>query len=208
MGSQRLIVTLVTGLAPESGARSESYAYQLLCGIEDLKAASAEDRAVAHWSGLFAREISVSLRSLRLQFGIVTQESYVFGSSIRDNIALAAPSITQDDVIRAARLACIDEDIQAMTMRYATVLTEGRASLSGCQRQRLVLARALAHRPSVFLLDEATSALYTVTETAVYRNLASLDSTVIVIAHRLSTITRADLIVVITAKARRAVNPR
>ena len=90
----------------------------------------------------------------------------------------------------------IDEDIQAMAMGYATVLTEGGASLSGGQRQRLVLARALAHRPSVFLLDEATSALDTVTETAVYRNLASLDSTVIVIAHRLSTITRADLIVV------------
>jgi ABC-type bacteriocin/lantibiotic exporter with double-glycine peptidase domain len=99
-------------------------------------------------------------------------------------------------VARAARLACIDEDIQAMAMGYATVLTEGGASLSGGQRQRLVLARALARRPSVFLLDEATSALDTVTETAVYRNLASLESTVIVIAHRLSTITRADLIVV------------
>jgi ABC-type bacteriocin/lantibiotic exporter with double-glycine peptidase domain len=84
-----------------------------------------------------------------------------------------------------------------MAMGYATVLTEGGASLSGGQRQRLVLARALARRPSVFLLDEATSALDTVTETAVYRNLASLESTVIVIAHRLSTITRADLIVVI-----------
>jgi ATP-binding cassette, subfamily B, bacterial len=81
-------------------------------------------------------------------------------------------------------------------MGYATVLVEGGASLSGGQRQRLVLARALAHRPSVLLLDEATSALDTVTEAAVYRNLASLDSTAIVIAHRLSTITRADMIVV------------
>ena len=130
------------------------------------------------------------------QLGIVTQESYVFGTSVRDNIALAAPGIPQDDVARAARMACIDEDIQGMAMGYATVLVEGGASLSGGQRQRLVLARALARRPSVFLLDEATSALDTVTEAAVYRNLASLGSTVIVIAHRLSTITRADMIVV------------
>jgi ABC-type bacteriocin/lantibiotic exporter with double-glycine peptidase domain len=138
----------------------------------------------------------LEVRSLRRQLGIVTQESYVFGTSVRDNIALTAPGITAGDVARAARLACVDEDIQAMAMGYATVLVEGGASLSGGQRQRLVLARALAHRPSILLLDEATSALDTVTEAAVYRNLASLDSTAIVIAHRLSTITRADMIVV------------
>jgi ATP-binding cassette subfamily B protein len=138
----------------------------------------------------------LEVRSLRRQLGIVTQESYVFGTSVRENIALAAPGLAQDEVTRAARLACIDEDIQAMAMGYATVLVEGGASLSGGQRQRLVLARALAHRPSVFLLDEATSALDTITEAAVYRNLASLGSTVIVIAHRLSTITRADTIMV------------
>jgi ATP-binding cassette subfamily B protein len=138
----------------------------------------------------------LEVRSVRRQLGIVTQESYVFGTSVRDNIALTAPGIAQPDVARAARLACIDEDILAMAMGYATVLVEGGASLSGGQRQRLVLARALAHRPSVLLLDEATSALDTVTEAAVYRNLASLDSTAIVIAHRLSTITRADMIVV------------
>jgi ATP-binding cassette, subfamily B, bacterial len=138
----------------------------------------------------------LEVRSLRRQLGIVTQESYVFGTSVRDNIALAAPGIDAGDVARAARLACIDDDIQAMATGYATVLVEGGASLSGGQRQRLVLARALAHRPSILLLDEATSALDTVTEAAVYRNLATLDSTAIVIAHRLSTITRADMIVV------------
>ena len=138
----------------------------------------------------------LEVRSVRRQLGIVTQESYVFGTSIRDNIALAAPGAAQCDVVRAARLACIDEDIQGMTMGYETVLVEGGASLSGGQRQRLVLARALAGQPSVFLLDEATSALDTVTEAAVYRSLARMDGTVIVIAHRLSTITRADMIVV------------
>ena len=350
----------------EAQARSESYAYQLLAGIEDLKAAGAEDRAVGHWSGLFAREIEVALgrgrlsalvdsvtaalqlasplallaagavlvlqgklslgamlgltvlgagfleplallvttglevqllgsymarindvldtpkeqqgravrpawlsghiraegvsfrysshaplavdgvsaqiqpgqlvaivgrsgsgkstlarlllglyepeagsvrydgtdlrefeaRSVRRQLGIVTQGSYVFGTSVRDNIALNAPGLALDDVVRAARLACIDQDIDAMTMGYATVLVEGGASLSGGQRQRLVLARALAHRPSILLLDEATSALDAVTEAAVYRNLASLGCTCIVVAHRLSTITRAETILV------------
>ncbi len=138
----------------------------------------------------------LEVRSVRRQLGIVTQEAYVFGTSVRDNIALGAPDLTQDEVARAARLACLDEDIEAMAMGYATVLVEGGASLSGGQRQRLVLARALARRPAVFLLDEATSALDTITEAAVYRNLADLGSTVIVIAHRLSTITQADMIVV------------
>ena len=129
----------------------------------------------------------------------MTQGSYVFGTSIRDNIALSAPGLAQDDVVRAARLACIDQDIDAMTLGYATVLVEGGASLSGGQRQRVVLARALAHRPSILLLDEATSALDAVTEAAVYQNLASLGSTCIVIAHRLSTVSRADTIVVMDA---------
>ena len=135
--------------------------------------------------------------SLRRQLGIVTQESFVFGTSIQDNIALAGRDLSQHDVARAARLACIDEDIQAMAMGYATVLVEGGASLSGGQRQRLVLARALASRRRCFSWTRPPARWNTVTEAAVYQNLASLNSTVIVIAHRLSTITRADMIVVI-----------
>jgi ATP-binding cassette, subfamily B, bacterial len=99
-------------------------------------------------------------------------------------------------VVRAARLACIDRDIDTMIMGYATVLGEGGSSLSGEQRQRLILARALANRPSILLLDEATSALDAVTEAAVYQNLSGIGSTCVVIAHRLSTVSRADTIVV------------
>jgi ATP-binding cassette subfamily B protein len=135
-------------------------------------------------------------RSVRTQLGIVTQRPYLFGTSIRENIALTDPSLDLDAVIRAAKLACIDEDIAAMAMAYETILVDGGASLSGGQRQRIALARALVHSPSILLLDEATSELDALTERAVYDNIAELGCTAIVIAHRLSTIAGADLILV------------
>ena len=138
----------------------------------------------------------LDVRSVRRQLGIVTQQPYVFGSSIRENIALADPGLPLDAVIGAARQACIHDDIRAMPMGYDTVLTDGGASLSGGQRQRIALARALVTRPSVLLLDEATSDLDTVTEQQVYENLAEIAATTIVIAHRLSTLRNADLILV------------
>ena len=126
----------------------------------------------------------------------MVQHPYVFGSSIRQNIALTAPDLPLDRVVEAARLACIDTEIEAMPLGYDTPLHDGGASLSGGQRQRIALARALAGRPAILLLDEATSELDTVTEQMVYHNLAALSATTIVIAHRLSTIRNADLIVV------------
>jgi ATP-binding cassette, subfamily B, bacterial len=135
-------------------------------------------------------------RSVRSQLGIVTQRPYLFGTSIRDNIALTDPSLDLDAVVRAAKLACIDDDIAAMRMAYETIMVDGGASLSGGQRQRVALARALAHSPSILLLDEATSELDALAERAVYNNIAGLGCTAIVIAHRLSTIAGADLILV------------
>jgi ABC-type methionine transport system ATPase subunit len=143
--------------------------------------------------------LELEARSVRTQLGIVTQRPYLFGTSIRDNIALTDPSLGLDAVIRAGKLACIDEDIAAMAMGYETLLFDGGASLSGGQRQRIALARALAHSPSILLLDEATSELDALTERAVYENIADLGCTAIVIAHRLSTIAGADLIVVMEA---------
>ena len=134
--------------------------------------------------------------SVRRQLGIVTQRPYLFGSSIRQNIALTNPELPLEAVIEAARIACIHDDIVAMPMGYDTQLHDGGASVSGGQRQRIALARALAHRPSILLLDEATSELDTVTEQNVYANLEAISSTIIVIAHRLSTIRNADLILV------------
>lgn len=138
----------------------------------------------------------LDLRSVRGQLGVVPQHPYLFGVSIRANIALADPALPLSRVVEAARQAHIHEDIQTMTLAYETLLADGGASLSGGQRQRLALARALVTRPAILLLDEATSALDAITETAIQRELAQLRCTRIVVAHRLSTIRSADLILV------------
>jgi len=134
--------------------------------------------------------------SVRRQVGIVTQSPYLFGASIRENIALTDPDLPLDAITEAARIACVHDDIAAMPMGYDTKLHDGGASISGGQRQRIALARALVHQPSIVLLDEATSELDTVTERQIYRNLEALSATTVVIAHRLSTVRNADLILV------------
>jgi len=136
-------------------------------------------------------------RTLRLQVGVVLQESLVFSGSIRKNIAFNDPDLSLDEVVRAAKLAAIHDDILQMPMGYETLVAEGGSGLSGGQRQRLSLARALARRPAMLLLDEATSHLDVVTERIVDRNLSRLSATRIVIAHRLSTIRNAHQILVL-----------
>ncbi|MDQ4032085.1 MAG: peptidase domain-containing ABC transporter [Actinomycetota bacterium] len=141
----------------------------------------------------------LEVHSLRRQLGIVTQRPYLFGSTIRENIALTDPAIPFEAVVEAAKLACIHDDIAAMPMGYDTLLLDGGASLSGGQQQRIALARAFVHRPAILLLDEATSDLDSVTERMVLSHLDSLGCTTIVIAHRLSTIRNADHILVMEA---------
>lgn len=140
---------------------------------------------------------TLDLRSVRSQLGIVTQDTQLFGGTVRQNIALADPQMGLDRVIQAAKLACIHDDIIAMPMGYETILADRGLSLSGGQRQRLALARALSCRPAILVLDEATSHLDAVTEKLVNDNLASLSCTRVVIAHRLSTIRDADLILIL-----------
>jgi ATP-binding cassette, subfamily B, bacterial len=138
----------------------------------------------------------IDYRTLRSQFGVMLQESFLFNNSIRQNITFNAPRRSLDEVIAAARMAEVHDDIMEMPMGYETLLAEGGASLSGGQRQRLELARALVNQPAILLLDEATSHLDAVTEQLVDQHLNDLSCTRIVIAHRLSTIQNADLILV------------
>jgi ATP-binding cassette subfamily B protein len=139
----------------------------------------------------------LNYREVRAQFGVVMQDVGVFSGSIRENISMGIPGITLDEVIQAAVLADLHNDIIQMPMDYETQVSEGGSSLSGGQRQRLALARALVRCPSVLLLDEATSSLDVVTEQRVEANLRRLPCAQIIIAHRLSTIRNADMILAV-----------
>ncbi len=138
----------------------------------------------------------LDLRSVRSQIGVVPQHPYLFGASVRANIAIGFHDFPLVRVVEAAGQARIHDEIAAMPLGYETPLAEGGTSISGGQRQRIAIARALIHRPAILLLDEATSALDTVTEEEIHRELSALRCTRIVIAHRLSTIRNADLILV------------
>jgi ABC-type bacteriocin/lantibiotic exporter with double-glycine peptidase domain len=133
------------------------------------------------------------LSSVRAQIGSVMQDARLFTGKIRDNIA-GDEATPLEEVVAAARLAEIHDDVERMAMGYDTVLAEAGANLSGGQRQRLVLAKALVHDRPIIVLDEATSNLDAVAEARIQRNLQRLRGTRVVVAHRLSTVRNADRI--------------
>ncbi len=140
---------------------------------------------------------TLDLRSLRRHIGAVMQNGKLFQGDIFSNIVISAPWLTLDDAWESARLAGIEADIKDMPMGMHTVITEGSGGVSGGQKQRLMIARAIAPRPSILMFDEATSALDNITQKQISDSLDSLKSTRIVIAHRLSTIKNCDRIIVI-----------
>jgi ATP-binding cassette, subfamily B, bacterial HlyB/CyaB len=136
---------------------------------------------------------------LRRQVGMVLQENFLFSRSVRDNIALADPSIPIERVIEAAKLAGAHEFILELPEGYDTLVGEHGCTLSGGQRQRLAIARALVRDPRILIFDEATSALDYESEAIIQRNLAQIcrGRTVFIIAHRLSTVRPAHAIIVL-----------
>jgi ATP-binding cassette subfamily B protein len=142
---------------------------------------------------------SISLHSLRSQIGVVDQDTFLFGGTIRENISIAHPEATLEEIIEAAQLAGADEFIKRMAMGYETQIGEGGGMLSGGQRQRLAIARALLGSPRLLILDEATSHLDAESERIIQNNLKTIlkGRTSFIIAHRLSTVRHADLILVL-----------
>ncbi|WP_285291274.1 ABC transporter ATP-binding protein [Arthrobacter sp. ISL-69] len=138
---------------------------------------------------------------LRSRLGMVLQDTWLFGGSIRDNIAYGRPSATESEILEAARATYVDRFVHSLPEGYDTVLEDEGSNVSAGEKQLLTIARAFLARPSVLILDEATSSVDTRTEVLVQKAMRALrsDRTSFVIAHRLSTIRDADLILVMEA---------
>lgn len=141
----------------------------------------------------------LTLESLRSQIGLVSQDVYLFGGSIKDNIAYGKPDATMDEIVDAAKKANIHDFIMELPDKYDTFVGERGSRLSGGQKQRISIARVFLKNPPVLILDEATSALDNESERFIQKSLEELakDRTTITIAHRLSTIRNADEILVV-----------
>ena len=162
---------------------------RLLLGFE------SPDKGAIYYDGVDMA--GLDLRSLRRRIGTVTQDGSLFQGDIYSNIVITAPHLTLEDAWKAAEIADIADDIRAMPMGMQTIISEGQGGISGGQRQRLMIARAVAPKPRILIFDEATSALDNRTQKQVSEALDSLKCTRIVIAHRLSTIKNCDRILVL-----------
>ena len=162
---------------------------RLLLGFE------TPEKGAIYYDGVDMSKLD--LRSLRRRIGAVTQNGSLFQGDIYSNIVISAPHLSLDEAWEAAELAGIADDIKAMPMGMQTIISEGQGGISGGQKQRLMIARAVAPKPRILMFDEATSALDNKTQKQVSEALDRLKCTRIVIAHRLSTIKNCDRILVL-----------
>lgn len=140
---------------------------------------------------------AIDARSIRRKIGTVMQDGKMFSGDVYSNIVISAPWLTLDDAWEAAEMAGMADDIRLMPMGMNTLISEGSGGISGGQRQRLMIARAIAPKPKILMFDEATSALDNITQKKVSDSLDQLKCTRIVIAHRLSTIRHCDRIILL-----------
>ncbi|MBI4533001.1 MAG: ATP-binding cassette domain-containing protein, partial [Candidatus Melainabacteria bacterium] len=140
-----------------------------------------------------------SLADLRRNIGVVSQHEYLFRGTVRENLSLYKPEATLDEIIEAATIAGIHDFVLSLPMGYETPLSEGGFNVSGGQRQRLAIARAILHKPRILIFDEATSALDSESERRIQSSMETIrrGRTMFVVAHRLSTVRDADMIFVI-----------
>jgi ATP-binding cassette subfamily B protein len=138
---------------------------------------------------------------LRSQIGMVLQDTWLFGGTIRDNIAYGRPGATEEQILEAARATFVDRFVHSLPEGYDTLIDEDGGNLSAGERQLVTIARAFLSDPALLILDEATSSVDTRTELLLQHAMSALrsDRTSFVIAHRLSTIRDADLILVMEA---------
>ncbi len=167
----------------------KSTLFRLLLGFEHAEAGQIyyNDKDLA----------TVNIKEVRRQLGVVIQNAQLMAGDIYSNIIGANTKLTMEDVERAIKMAGMEDDIADMPMGLHTVLSGGAGTISGGQRQRLLIARAIVNQPKILFFDEATSALDNKTQKIVQDSLDGLKSTRVVIAHRLSTIINCDRIIVI-----------
>ena len=181
---------LTTALAGPSGA-GKTTLVNLICRFYDADAGAIrmDGEPIEH----------LDIASWRNAVGIVSQDIYVFGASVQENIAYGCPEAGHERIVEAARLADAHEFIMELPHGYETRIGDGGLSLSGGQRQRIALARAIVRNPRILVLDEATNSLDSLSEQVVHAALEHFrrDRTIIVIAHRLSTIERSDRVIVL-----------
>lgn len=179
----------VVGIVGRSGSGKTTLT-RLIQGLYSVQ------EGLVRFDGIDAREID--LAHLRRQIGVVLQENFLFRGSVKENIAVAKPDASFEEIVAAAQAAGADEFIERLSQGYDTLLEENAANLSGGQKQRLSIARALLTKPRILILDEAASALDPESESIFIRNLSriAVGRTVIMISHRLSTLVNAHAILV------------
>ena len=175
------------GFVGKSGV-GKTTIFNLLCKMYDVQ------KGDILIDGISIKELDEE--SIRGNITIISQNPYIFNMSIRDNLRLVKNDITEEEMMKACKMACLDEYIETLPDGYDTVVGEGGVTLSGGQRQRLAIARAFIQKTEIILFDEATSALDNDTQGKIQQAIDNLKSeyTILIIAHRFSTIINCDRI--------------